>query len=499
MKLPSAIVSALVSLNPFSAWGAKTDDGVAVKVINSTEEFTSFINNDIVLVEFFAPWCGHCQKLAPEYETAAKELKGGKDAKGSKEVLLGSVDCTVQKEVCSKHDIKGYPTLKIFRKGVGQEYQGPRVAAGIVHHMTKQSEPAVSTVDEKGLEEFSKRDNVVFVAKLVPGSKEAELYRKVAEEFRNDYTFGQVDAKSPSLEVYKKFDEGRVVYEGKFDKEPLTAFIYKESTPLVAEIGPENYANYMKAGLPLAYFFYENEEQKTTFTPALREAVGPHKGRLNAVYINAGTFGEHAGVLNLEKKWPGFVIHEPGKDHKFPFTGGALSADSLKTFVKSFTDGKLKPTFKSEPVPTKQDGPVRDVVHNSFNDIVLDEKKDVLLEIYAPWCGACKNLAPTYDQLAEKYAKASDKIVIAKFNGTENDLPDTVDLKLQHFPTIVLFKANKDKKTNSKASMVEYRGGPSLDALIDFISTEAVNKVTVEKDTPKDTSPKQADGDKVEL
>lgn len=469
-----------------------------MKVIGSKDEFKSFINNDTVLVEFFAPWCGHCKKLAPEYETAAKELKEPKEAKGSKGIFLGSVDCTEQKEICSESGVQGYPTLKIFRKGVPQEYQGPRDSAGIVRYMTKQSEPAVSIIEEKGLEEFSKRDNVVFVAKLVPDSKEAELYHKIAEEFRNDYTFGQINSKSPSLEVYKKFDEGRVTYDGKFEKEPLTAFVYKESTPLVAEIGPDNYANYMKSGLPLAYFFYSDEEQKTTFTPALREAVGPHKGQLNAVYINATNFGEHAGVLNLEKKWPGFVIHDPSKDHKFPFTGGALSADSLKSFVKSFTDGKLKPTFKSEPIPTKQEGPVLDIVHDSFNDIVLDGKRDVLLEIYAPWCGACKNLAPTYEKLAEKYAKASDKIVIAKFNGIENDLPDTVTFKLQHFPTIILFKANGDKKTNSKASMVEYRGGPSLDALVDFINNEAVNKVTVEKDTPKDSS-KPAEGTKLEL
>ena len=44
--------------------------------------------------------------------------------------------------------------------------------------------------------------------------------------------------------------------------------------------------------------------------------------------------------------------------------------------------------------------------------------------------------------LAEKYAKFSDKIVIAKYDGAENDIPETVDFKLQHFPTIVLFKAN---------------------------------------------------------
>ena len=53
-------------------------------------------------------------------------------------------------------------------------------------------------------------------------------------------------------------------------------------------------------------------------------------------------------------------------------------------------DGKIEPSIKSEPIPESQDGPVKVVVAHNYDDIVLDDSKDVLLEFYAPWCGHCK-------------------------------------------------------------------------------------------------------------
>ena len=63
--------------------------------------------------------------------------------------------------------------------------------------------------------------------------------------------------------------------------------------------------------------------------------------------------------------------------------------------------GDLKPRIKSQPIPKKQ-GIVKVVVGNSFEKIVLDNKKDVLIELYAPWCGHCKSLEPKYKELAKK-------------------------------------------------------------------------------------------------
>lgn len=132
----------------------------------------------------------------------------------------------------------------------------------------------------------------------------------------------------------------------------------------------------------------------------------------------------------------------------------------------------MKPIIKSQPVPKSQ-GPVVTVVGKTFEKIVQQEGKDVLIEFYAPWCGHCKKLEPTYKKLAKKLKKNKD-LVIAKLDATANDYPSLY--KVEGFPTIYLATAN-DKK-----NPVKYEGARELKDLVKFIKDNASGKISTDKD-----------------
>ncbi|XP_065063193.1 protein disulfide-isomerase A6-like [Rhopilema esculentum] len=103
-----------------------------------------FSSKDLWLVEFFAPWCGHCKALAPEWAKAATELKG--------KVKLAAVDATVSTIIANKYGIRGYPTIKVFPAGAkdhnsAEDYDGGRTASDIIAWATEKAAASVPPPD----------------------------------------------------------------------------------------------------------------------------------------------------------------------------------------------------------------------------------------------------------------------------------------------------------------------------------------------------------------
>uniref|UniRef100_H2ZN99 protein disulfide-isomerase n=1 Tax=Ciona savignyi TaxID=51511 RepID=H2ZN99_CIOSA len=168
-------------------------------LILTNDNFDAVVTeNQHVLVEFYAPWCGHCKALAPEYAKAATSLKEEGSA-----VKLAKVDATVQSELGSRFKVQGYPTLKFFKGGKALEYGGGRQAADIVSWLKKKTGPPtvpLTTADEA--QKF-KDDNEVLVVGFFPDEKSDHMvnYVKVADAI-DDVVFGVIHSADRVMEFF---------------------------------------------------------------------------------------------------------------------------------------------------------------------------------------------------------------------------------------------------------------------------------------------------------
>ena len=80
-----------------------------VNLTNQNFEEEVLKNNGLVLVDFFATWCGPCKMIAPVLSEIAEEYKG--------KVKVGKVNVDEQNELAMEYRIESIPTLKLFKDG----------------------------------------------------------------------------------------------------------------------------------------------------------------------------------------------------------------------------------------------------------------------------------------------------------------------------------------------------------------------------------------------
>jgi len=461
----------------FANAGASPDkDGVLVLTDSNFDE--TIAEFDKILVEFYAPWCGHCKQLAPEYAKAAAQL-------ADHPVKLGMVDATEEKEIAKKFGIQGFPTLKFFNAGKPSDYQGGRQASDIVSFMKKKSGPPAEDVTTKDrLAELAEANDAFVVGYFADKeSAAAKAFLSVASgDDDNVYTIStaaevkdHLALSEDSVVVIKSFDEKRNDLKANgASADDMEAFVTKSVVPLVNIYSKEKAKKIFGSPVKVhSLFFTDHANDHHASTVSTFESVaGDFKGEILFVNIPSSESGimDYFGLK--AEDLPAFVLADMSSGSsmkKFPFEG-PLEAAGIKTFLKDFTEGNLKPTLKSEE-PSAEDtaGSVVVLKGKSFQELVLDNKKDVLVEFYAPWCGHCKKLAPIFDELGDKFA-ANDNIVIAKMDATANEI-DVEGVAVSGFPTLYFFKGN------NKAAPMRYEGGRELDDLVTYIESNAHNDV----------------------
>ncbi|UKZ86319.1 uncharacterized protein TrAFT101_002155 [Trichoderma asperellum] len=239
-----ATLAASLAALPFAQAGLYSKSSPVLQVDGKSYDRLIAQSNYTSIVEFYAPWCGHCKNLQPAYEKAAKNLQGL--------AKVAAVDCDDEsnKPFCGSMGIQGFPTLKIVRPGkkagrpVVEDYQGPRTASGIVDAVVSKINNHVTKLTDKEIDGFLEKDEekpkaILFTEK---GTTSA-LLRSIAIDFLDVISVGQVRNKEkaavdkfgissfPSFVLIPGGGKEPITYDGELNKKDMVEFLKQVGSP----------------------------------------------------------------------------------------------------------------------------------------------------------------------------------------------------------------------------------------------------------------------------
>jgi protein disulfide isomerase len=500
------------------------DDGVdesGVLVLTDETFHAALQEHDFLLLEFFAGWCQHCNALKPEYAKAARILN--EEDAGTKTIALAKMDGEKYEAYAKRYNIKGFPTIMLFvgkgsNAGQPRPFEGSRDHRSIVNWVHKNMGPLYQTL--KTVEEL---DALVdggarsVVVGAFPGGGEggaaAGVHRaafvKAAETDTSDSVYVLVEEDGALMERL-----GAPPYDVPSEEGGAIAHVSgrgKGSDPVVEHLAMgsvRSYANVLLfasvhrldmvtlwedskadelfAGLQSDFLFGFEKAGVPASRSALfvaMEAAAPTFRTNNFHKPYAFVFVENTAVnqdlleffeVGADTPLPTYRAvnlgtTEDSEVEKFPFptSSNAVSKEAVEAYLNDVLGGALKKPVKSERAPVvnpPEGSAVTVVVASQWDQLVTDH--NVLLEFYAPWCGHCRSLAPTYEKVAQHF-EDDDTVTIGKMDATANDVLHK-DVKVEGFPTIVMF-------TNDGRAPTPFNGPRTKDGIVAFVYSQMGN------------------------
>jgi len=453
------------------------EDGVLV--LNDKNFEVAIKSNPFILVEFYAPWCGHCKQFAPEYSGAAKQLK-----QANPPIPLAKVDATAELKLAEEYGVRGYPTIRLFIDGRDQEYTGGRTEQSIVTWVLKKAGPPAVQLGEVGAAEAFEGENRLAVVGLFEEATPRAAFEQAARQVE-DVMFAystasevaaRYEATVPSLKMFFPHDEKSATFAGNLqDATEIENFVKAYRQPIVTEFSGETAPEIFGDGRPIVFLFRDKDEKGQAAEKAMQKvAVGLERRMLVSIAGSSEPMDQrlmdYVSVEPEELPAVRLVTNPMGSMSKYRLEG-EVTEDSILSTVRDFEAGRLKPYLQSEAVPSSQPGPVQVLVGSTFESVVKDTSKDVLVKFYAPWCGHCKKLEPVYTAVAKKL-EGVPSIVVAKIDATANDVEG---VEIEGFPTLKFWRAeNKDEP-------LDYDGDRDVDSFVAWLEEKATHPFSREQ------------------
>ncbi|XP_064456720.1 protein disulfide-isomerase A4-like [Ornithodoros turicata] len=426
----------------------------------TAENFSSIVTPaELILVEFYAPWCVHCKRVGPEFERAARRLK-------KKNVPLAKVDVEKEKALGEAHKITSYPTLVVFRKGRRFDYNGPRDELGIVKYMLSLADYPTKEIANLNQLKLSKvfPETVILAFVRNEESQYFKEYVATANNLRGKHIF--VHSFSKDMASHFKVAYNSLVlmhpevlqsqYEPKYytlmkpdaTQVNMEKFIEEHLLPLVGFRTEKTKWKFEKYPLVVVYysvdFSFDHREETQVIRKQVLKAAETYKGRITFAVSNEEEYSEELKHLNLddigEEVSVAMYLSERERFRMKPSDN--FNSALLMRFVEHVLQGKHRQHVRSQLPPKSQSGSLLVAVGSTFDQLVTRSKKDVLVLFVAQSCALCKDMEEELDKVSWRVEMhAPGALDMVKIDVTYNDYP-AIYTQVTEFPVLYFVPVN---------------------------------------------------------
>lgn len=335
-----------------------------VKILTD-ETYDELVTNsqDLWLLEFYAPWCGHCKRLRPVLDELAQ------DESPTRPMQVGVMDATAEKTIPGKFGIKSYPTIKYFKDGVYGKYEGPRTIEGFRTFRERMHGPAFHVLEsEASLKDLLKTSPVVFVLiTTTSGSGDSvvpSLFQAVAKQNQAQATFAVIQSSQTTDLSFSKVESGKHTKYMNIggidwgnaatnDMDRLGEFVKGNNYPLVASLDSHNFKHLgsLKKTMVIAVVNYKDTAgQSKKLLDDLDAAATslPLEQAENFVFGHLDGVQWKGFVKQYEAKVPALLLLDVAKEkYHTTLCDKDFSADSIASILAGLTSGNV--TMKATP------------------------------------------------------------------------------------------------------------------------------------------------------
>lgn len=385
----------------------------------------------LVMINCYAPWCGPCKALAPEYEKLANNLKD------HPQIIIAKADCTTEENLCKQYEIKGYPTILIINnleesERKISEYNRNRTAKDMQRYL--ESKIKISEIELKI--ELSEEEKQII-------ANNSQLIQSI----KNNHAIHELNPQNwlEKLTENKKIIVMILYYYNNSIENKINKDLF-----LIFEELSNNFSNHEKVFL-CQINQYESE---------------------NIIFDNTNI----AIINNLSCRTE--LIEK--------YTDNNNTTEEISNIIID----QLNKTNEEILIPefTNENNIIE--LHNNNYYELLQQKKLFIILVYTSWCGHCKTFIPTYQELANKLT-AHQEIILTQFNYAEEYStniyfpiigPSNIDscrknTEIQAFPSIFILN-----NLQGQNELLKYDGARNEDEIINFLNQNFNTNISVNEE-----------------